>query len=254
MASLVVLIVALAAERRALQDVLQNARRSQLGACPAVRGRLAGRDILLVQTGIGADRAQAAVASVAREADLTAVWSLGFAGGLSERLRPGDLVYPATVLDEADGDGAPMSVDASHAAVCAQLHHATLPTDPGRLITVASVLRTPDAKRALGRRYQAVAAEMEAAGVVRAARARGIRWAVLKAIVDAADDPLPGFLAGCTTPGGDLRWGGIAAGILSGRNAWRTLAQLGRASRQAATALRKGLPVAFEAWAALTAL
>lgn len=253
MASLVVLVVALAAERRALQEVLQKTRRSRLGGCPAVRGRLAGRDILLVQAGIGADRAQAAVASAAREADVTAAWSLGFAGGLGERLRPGDLVCPAAVLDEADSGGAPMIADVSHSAVCAALRHAALPTDPGRLITVGSVLRTPDAKRALGRRYEAVAAEMEAAGVVRAARACGIRWAVLKVIVDTADDVLPRFLVGCTTAGGDLRWRGIAAGLVSGRDAWTTLARLGRASRQAATALGKGLPVAFDAWAALTA-
>jgi len=253
MASLVLLVVALAAERYALQGSLQARRSERLGGRAAVRGRLAGRDILLVQAGIGRDRARDAVIAAAREFDVDAAWSLGFAGGLSERLHPGDLVCPAAVLDDADFGGVPMVADSSHATVCAALRRAAFPVDPGNLITVGSVLRTPEAKRAVGRRSGAVAVEMEAAGVARAARDLGIPWAVLKAIVDAVGEPLPPFLAGCTTPQGDLRWRGLLVGALEGRDFWRSLSRVGRASRQAGRTLWQGLEVAFGAWAALTA-
>jgi hypothetical protein len=95
---------------------------------------------------------------------------------------------------------------------------------------------------------------MEAAGVARAACDLGIPWAALKAIVDAVDDPLPPFLSACTTPQGDLRWRGLLVGALEGRDFWRSLGRLGRASRQAGRSLWQGLEVAFTAWAALTAL
>ena len=253
MASLVLLVVALAAERYALQGSLQARRSERLGGRAAVRGRLAGRDILLVQAGIGRDRARDAVIAAAREFDVDAAWSLGFAGGLSERLHPGDLVCPAAVLDDADFGGVPMVADSSHTTVCAALRRAAFPVDPGNLITVGSVLRTPEAKRAVGRRSGAVAVEMEAAGVARAAQGLGIPWVALKTIVDTLDDQLPPFLAACTTPQGDVRWRGLVAGALTGPDAWRSLGRLARSSRKAGRTLRQGLEVAFETWAALTA-
>ena len=252
MARLVLLVVALATERRALQDALEAKRSERLGSRPAARGRLAGRDVLLVQAGMGRDRAREAVVAAAREVGVRAAWSLGFAGGLAEGLRAGDLVYPAAVLDEADAAGAPLVADASHAAVCAAMRRASLPVEPGTLVTVQTALRTPESKRAAARRRGAVAVEMEAAGVARAARELGIPWAALKAIVDAVDDPLPLFLAHCTTPDGDLRWRGLVAGALEGREFWRSVRRLGRASRRAGHNLRHGLDAAFGAWAALT--
>ena len=252
MASVVLLVVALAAERCALQGSLQGRRNQRFEGRSAVRGSLAGRDILLVQAGIGRERARDAVVAAARECDLEAAWSLGFACGLNDRLQPGDLIFPAAVLDDADAGGVPLTADHSHAAVCAALRRAAVPVDPGNLITVGTVLRTPEAKRAVGRRSGAVAAEMEAAGVARAARDLGIPWAALKAVVDAVDDPLPPFLAACTTPQGDVRWRGLLVGALESRDFWRSLGRLGRASRQAGRTLRQGLEIAFAAWATLT--
>ncbi len=253
MTPVVLLVVALSTERRALQGLLQERRLQPFRGRPAVRGRLAGRDTLLVQAGIGRDRARDTVASAAWEFDVKAAWSLGFAGALAERLRPGDLVFPAAVLDEAEVGGVPLAADYSHAVVCSALRRASLPIDPGSLLTSPTILRTPEAKRAAGRRSGAVAAEMEAAGVARAARDLGIPWAALKAIVDAVDDPLPLSLAACTTPQGDMRWRGLLVGAREGWGFWRSLRPLARASRRARRALRQGLEVAFPAWAALTA-
>lgn len=253
MTAVVLLVVALAVERHALQGSLQERRRQGLGGRPAVRGRLAGRDILLVQAGIGRDRAHDTVIAAAREFAVDAAWSLGFAGGLTDRLRPGDLVFPAAVLDDADTGGGPLAADSSHATVYAALSRAAIPVDAGNVITVETVLRTPEAKRAVRQRSGAVAAEMEAAGVARAARDLGIPWAALKAVVDAADDPVPPFLAKCTTPQGDFRWRGLLAGALEGRDFYRSLGRLGRASRRAGRTLWQASEVAFEAWAALTA-
>jgi len=251
MASIVLLVVALAAERQALQSLLQERRGRRLGGRAAVSGRLAGRDVLLVQAGIGRDRARDAVVAAAREFQVQAAWSLGFAGGLSELLGPGDLVFPAVVLDDAGA--APLAADPSHATVCAALRRAAIAVDSGSLLSVATALRTPENKRAACRRSGAVAVEMEAAGVARAAQGLGIPWVALKAIVDALDDPLPPFLAACTTPEGDVRWRGLAAGALTGPDAWSSLGRLARSSRKAGRTLRQGLEVAFETWAALTA-
>ncbi len=251
-ASPILLVVALAAERHALRGSLRAGRSGTLGNRPFVRGTLAGRDVLLVQAGIGRERARQAVMAAARTFGARAVWSLGFAGGLADTLRPGDLVCPSAVLDDGKPAEAPMAADASHAAMCAALRRAQLPVASGTLITVEAALRTPEAKRAAHRRSGAVAVEMEAAGVAQAAQDLGIPWAVLKVVVDAVGDPLPSSLARCTSPDGDLRWRGLLAGALEGRRFWRPLFRLGRASRVAGRTLWQGFEVAFGTWVVLT--
>jgi nucleoside phosphorylase len=248
----ILLVVALAAERHALRGSLRAGRSGTLGNRPIVRGTLAGRDVLLVQAGIGRERARQAVIAAARAFGAHAAWSLGFAGGLADTVRSGDLVCPSAVLDDGTPAAAPLAADASHAAMCSALRCAQLPVASGTLISVETVLRTPEAKRAAHRRSGAVAVEMEAAGVAQAARELGIPWAAVKVIVDAVGDPLPSSLARCTSPEGDLRWRGLLAGALEGRRFWWPLFRLGRASRVAGRNLRQGFEVAFGTWVALT--
>ena len=245
------LVVALAEERRILQPCLRAARRDRLGGHPIVYGRLAERDVILVQAGIGFVSARDAVLRVSRRFELMGAWSLGFAGGLTELLGPGDLVCPTAILPEAPGAReAPMDAGAP---VAAALRTAGLRAHTGTLITVRAPLRTPEAKRAAHRKTGAVVVDMEAAGVLAATRDLGIPVFALKAILDPVGDALPEFLAGCTTPSGDLRWRGLLAAILGPRGHRRSLAGLRRGAREARQSLRQGLTVAFPAWVALTA-
>ena len=252
MAPLIVLVVALAEERRALQRCLLAKRPGRLGDRPLIQGRLAQREVLLLQAGIGRGRARESVLAASRTFRLQAVWSLGFAGGLTDRLCPGDLIYPASLLDDTTPDAVPLSCDPRHALVSAALRRESLPVDTGPLLTVDVALHTPEAKRAAHRRTGAVAVDMEAAGVAAAAHDLRIPWAVLKGIVDAAETPLPSLLATCVTPRGGVDWGGLLGACLDGPPAWRTLARTGWASRRAGQNLCRGLQTAFGAWVTLT--
>jgi nucleoside phosphorylase len=252
MTSLVILLVALAEERRALQGCLSGRRGGMLDDRPLVQGRLADRDVLLLQGGIGRDRARASVLAASRRFRLQAVWSLGFAGGLADRLRSGDLIYPVALLDDAAPDALPLPLAPHHAVVSAALRGASLSIDTGPLLTVDALLQTAEAKRAAHLRTGAVAVDMEAAGVAAAAQDLDIPWTALKAIVDAAGSPLSPLLTRCATPQGGLDRAGLLAASLSGRPAWRALIRTGWASRRAGRNLRRGLETAFGAWAALT--
>jgi len=169
-----------------------------------------------------------------------------------DSLRPGDLVCPAAVLDDSSPSSVLLPADPARVALCAALRQAELRVDQRPVISVGAPLRTPEAKRGVHGKCGAVAVEMEAAGVAHAARELGIPWLALKAIVDGVEDSLPPALAGCVTPEGNLAWTGLLAGSLRGREFWRLLHRLGRASRQAGRSLRQGLDVAFAASAALT--
>ncbi len=242
----IALVVALSRERRALQPLLSCPRRARVEDFPLLAGSLASQPVLLVQAGPGPERARRALLAAAGRYAVGAAWSLGFAGGLVEALRPGDLLCPRLVLKDDGRAGQAFHVAPAHAAVLAALAAAGIPLADGPLLSVEAPLRTPEAKRAAHRRTGAVAVDMEAAGVAEAAGRLGIPWLAIKGVVDAAREPLPPFLAGCTTPRGDLRWRGVLLSLAIGRRR-EALGRLGRAARRAARALADGLTVAVPA-------
>jgi adenosylhomocysteine nucleosidase len=134
------------------------------------------------------------------------------------------------------------------ATIRAALGDAGIPAESGAVLTVDTPLRTPASKHAAHRRTGAVAVDMEAAGVAQAAEELKIPWLALKAVVDGVEDPLPEFLAGCTTPSGDLRWCGVVRSLAGSREERHVLWQLGRTSRRAARTLCRALDVALAAW------
>ena len=243
----VALVVALAQERRPLLRLLAAARQGRADEFRLIVGELAGQTAVLIQAGIGRDRARRALLAAAHRFPVRAAWSLGFSGGLAETLCPGDLVCPAVVLQDDGRTGQSFGVAPAQAAVRAALAAAGIRTHDGPLLTVDDPLRTPEVKRAAHRRTGAVAVDMEAAGVAEAARELGIPWLAIKAVVDAAGEALPEFLAGCTTAQGELRWRGLLSNLASARRR-RTLWRLRRASRQAAQGLQRAVDVAFAAW------
>jgi adenosylhomocysteine nucleosidase len=248
------LVVALAAERRALERAIGSRRRVRCAGIPCSRGRLAGWDLFLVQAGIGATRARDTALRMGRSIPLVGAWSLGFAGGLRPTLRTGDLVCPERVLRTPGAPGGALADASAQAHILDELRLAGLSAHGGPLLTVEAPLRLPDAKRRAAAETAAAAVDMEAAGVAEAAAELGIPWLALKVILDPADQPLDARLARCVTPQGNLRWSGILAVLTEGPEAWRALRRMRRAARVAAASLTRGLEPAFVAWARLDAV
>jgi adenosylhomocysteine nucleosidase len=243
----IALIVALAQERRALRRCLTAVQGWRTEEGHGVAGRLSREPILLIQAGIGCDRARRALLSASRKFSIRGAWSLGFAGGLADSLRPGDLVCPGVVIRDDGQTGRAFAAPPAHVAIAAALSVDRIPIVDGPLLSVDSPLRTPEAKRAAHGRTGAVGVDMEAAGVAEAAESLGIPWLAIKAVVDTVDEPLPCFLSGCTTPRGDLRWRSLFLS-LTRPSRRRALRQLAQASGMAAQALQWGLKVAVPAW------
>lgn len=248
----IAIVVALAEERRALQPALTSPLHWWSERFHAVSGRSAGHAVVLIQAGIGREPARRALLAAAHRLEFCAAWSLGFAGGLTDQLNPGELVCPSTLLLDDGLSGRSIPAAPAQAEVRAALSAAGIPCRDGAVLTVDTPVRTPEAKREAHRRTGAVAVDMEAAGVVEAARELGIPWLAIKAIVDGVEDPLPEFMAGCTGPRGDIRWRGVLASLLAGGTRRRTLIRLGRASRRASRGLRRCLGVVVGAGVTLT--
>ncbi len=244
----IALVVALAQERRAVQRALVSVHHRCMREFRALAGELAGRAVVLVQAGIGRDRSRSALLAISSRIRVRAAWSLGFAGGLTDVLHPGDIVCPAVVLQDDGLGGRSMDPAPAHAPIRQALAASGIRVDAGALLTVDLALRTPSTKGAAYRRTGAVAVDMEAAGVAEGARSLGIPWLAIKAVVDGVGEPLPECLAACTKPTGDLRWRGVVAGLCGRGQDRHSFWRLSRASHQAVRALRRALPVAVAAW------
>ena len=129
-------------------------------------------DAALVCGGIGAEAARRATEAVIREVSPVRVISVGFAGALDGSLAVGHVLEPHTVINAADGARTEVG------------------SGEGILVSSATVAGKEQKDR-LRKAYGATAVDMEAAAVAQGAEARGVEFAALKAISDAADFSLP---------------------------------------------------------------
>ena len=129
-------------------------------------------ELVLVCGGIGADAARRAAEAVIVLSRPSVVYSAGYAGALDRELRVGDIIRAARVVNAGDGSSTQIA------------------GGEGVLVSYPAVA-TPVQKAKLRESYQAQAVDMEAAGVARAAEARGVRFSALKVISDEFDFEFP---------------------------------------------------------------
>ncbi len=129
-------------------------------------------EIALVCGGIGVEAARRATEAVIREVSPARVISVGFAGALDGSLEVGHVLEPRAVINA--GDGVRTEVGAGE----------------GILVTSRTVA-DKEQKLRFRKAYGAIAVDMEAAAVAQGAQARGVEFAALKVISDAADFNLP---------------------------------------------------------------
>ena len=117
------------------------------------------------------------------------VW--GIAGGLDATTKPGDLFIPESVVNAADRQRFPVT-ESWHAQLAASVSASDIEViSRGALLTVAEVAETSAEKRALASDYGALMVDMEAAAVAEVAARAGAEFAVVRALADAVDMPLP---------------------------------------------------------------
>ena len=238
----VVVFAALSWEARAALDALQGVEplgrrrwRGFLGDGAAVR---------VLQIGVGLDRAERRAAEAA-EAGL--YLSAGCAGALDPALRAGDLVIGDRVLPLDPAGRATAEVRADPEALAAWSSARGLGVTVGPIASSPVLLHSPAAKREAAR-LGALVVEMESAAVAAAARARGIRCAVVKVVLDESRDGV-GF------PGsevvdpetGEIDVGRGVAALALRPQWWPRAVKLARRQRVAERALRRYLAVVFSA-------
>jgi len=170
----IALSFALPEESRDLVRALAGARRSGPAALPIIAGTLAGREVVIVHSGMGMDSASARTGAFL-DSHAPSLWiAAGFGGALDPELRIGDVVVARNF---------------SEPSLLAAI--ASLPARTGALITTREVVETAAQKKGLGRHSGARVVDMETAAIHRLCGARGIPMLAVRAISDTACQDLP---------------------------------------------------------------
>ncbi len=143
-------------------------------------------NLILYISGIGADRAYDASQELIKKGVSTLV-SWGCAGALIPDISPGDLVLPKVIIT---GDKTITSNTKWHDRLYSTLKkHLNVNTGP--LVQHEKILATPEDKKSLALKCNAVAIDMESGAVAEAACSAGIPFIAIRAISDTANMTIP---------------------------------------------------------------
>ena len=176
----VAVLMALDIEAGGLLDQMKSTVKTHGAGFTAYLGSLAQRRVVVAVTGPGGEAAERATGALIAGHSPKWVISAGFAGGLHDDLRRGDLLVANRILSP---DGRRLTIDFQMSET-AGMH-------VGALLTVDHIIRTPEEKRSLGRQYEACAVDMETMAVAQHCRQAKQRFLAVRVISDAVDDHLP---------------------------------------------------------------
>ena len=171
-------------ECRPVVRALRQVRRRRIDRWKAWGASVGSSEIVVVQTGVGPERAGEAARAVADSGGFDLFLSAGCAGALDGALQAGDLVVARAIVAHGTRFDCDPAVEARAVEVCDRLK---LPVRCGAVLTSPTVLTTADARREAVESSGAIAVEMEAAAIAQVASERGVGIGEVRAILDSAD-------------------------------------------------------------------
>ena len=192
---------------------------------------LRGEPVVLAIAGAGAENAFQAARNLAGAFSLRGLATMGFAGALASGLKPGDVILGDRVFDETTRERFECQSDLLPVRFIRR----------GSLLSVAGVVTSSARKLQLGKDWGALAADMESAGVARAAALAGLPFCAIKAITDSAEQSLSIDFNRCQSDDGGLSSWAVVKQALTTLGGARDLWRLAQGSRQAAGTLAAAL-------------
>lgn len=182
------IVSALPEELRGLTSRAVVTRPEQRDGIRVIRGRLAGRDLILAATGDGPENAASGVRRLLEAFRPRRLLVVGTAGGLSPGLSPGQVVVARRVLDAKGPAPAP------DPAWVDQLG-AVLGAPESLFLSSRDVLSSAAAKAAAFHALRwgdgVAVVDLETATYAREAARHGVAYAAVRAVLDPAEESLP---------------------------------------------------------------
>jgi nucleoside phosphorylase len=197
--------------------------------------------VLVLESGLGAERTQRAAQWLLDGPKLGNVvyrpkvaLSAGFCGALQDGLHVGDVILATEVANtEGQSWAATWPGDLPPGPWHPPLHR-------GRLVTVPQLAASPEQKRALGLQHGAVAVDMEAATLAELCHKKGVPFGCVRVVSDEVGMALPDRLAGLVATGRVSPWR-LAWTVVRAPGSIGELWRLAKRTRLAAEQLGKAL-------------
>jgi adenosylhomocysteine nucleosidase len=158
--------------------------------CKLYLGKFKKRETLLVQTGMGKERAENATQFALERYPVTAIISLGFAGGLAPELRIGDVVVCSTLLcapgtEQKEEKLEPLAPDANLLSLASQgTEDKATRFCLGTGVTVLQLDSDRQKMQELSETFHAHIVDMESYWIARIASAQQIPFIAIRSISD----------------------------------------------------------------------
>jgi adenosylhomocysteine nucleosidase len=227
------LVFALRRESMFFRQAYPFQKRFPGAPCPALFRGTRDRSVLMVETGMGAAAMETAVRWCLGSPLFGHVpyrprflMLLGFSGALQPRLRLGDVVVASEIVDRNQHRWSATRLPVK----------TTLPITLGRILTVSEIVGDPRDKRELGRRYEALAVDMESAVAARLCHDHNVPFVCVRAISDDVDTALSPHLQQMIQRGKVSPFR-LAAGVLRRPSLVGELKRLADHTRKAALSL-----------------
>ncbi len=175
-----------------IKRAMNISRRVRLDKTDAWLGKWRGRDVVLVRSGVGKQRAADSALQVVNHFHPSAVISTGYAGAVQPELHVGDLVIADFILEMNGKDGGRKYfpdrnwLNRAQCIPCRDGMKAVV----GGLLTVDTVIDEPAAKQKLGRSYRVQAVEMETAAIAKVAEEKRLPLLSVRVISDSVEQKL----------------------------------------------------------------
>jgi adenosylhomocysteine nucleosidase len=201
---MMIVVAALDTELAGIRRHLELADSFHAGEVRMEHGQLGGQDCVVVQSGMGRQRAEQALRAVLAQYHPVAVLSLGFCGAVAATLRAGDLVVCSPVgalLTLPSGPHvAPSPVGWLHCdgAFVQKALAVPMPPGAGQLVgggclTVPSAAGPRDVKQWLSGSFPSVAVDMESYWIGLLTQEADVPLLVVRSVSDTLAESLPSF-------------------------------------------------------------
>lgn len=239
------IVTALPWEAQRFVARLRGQRRSAVGEGWAVRGERNGAEVRVVVSGPGRARVErAATALTTMEPAVTGLLAVGVCGGLTERLRVGELVVALQLRHQpsqgAPRAGPPLRPDERLAAFAIDaLERSRRRWQRGDTVTVDAPILSRSGKQELGALTAGVIAQMEDYYWAQCAAEMGVPFASVRCVLDPVQRSLPEAVGRWDWRG--PRAGEVVRGIVRAPTMIPALIRLARERRRAAHAIDRFL-------------
>lgn len=179
-------------EIRGLRKHLQHVQEEKIRKGRAWTGRMNGNPFWIVRTGVGPENVRKTLEPLLASRRFSGILSLGYAGGLKDGYRVGDIVIPEEIRSLSPLPEGPFHPPSSlFQRTCKIARQGRWTLHNGRMITSSRVISSSREKQQLGEKHRAGAVEMESSVLAELAEKAGIDFLVVRVILDEVSFSLP---------------------------------------------------------------